>query len=395
MIDKKKIFFGVGALVLVVAVFAGGILIGKNFAVVRVSAPADADFSLFWDAYNSLHQHYIDKNNIDEKKLIYGAIAGMTHSLGDPYTSFFDPAEAKLFESDLAGSFSGVGIEVGTKQGRLTIIAPLKGTPSDRAGLKSGDQIVKIEGKSTSDISSDQAVDLIRGKKGTTVTLTIFREGWNEVKDFKITRDTINIPSVDWEIKNGDVVYVHIYQFDQTLSANFANIAQHILQSTAKKIILDLRGNPGGYLEVSQDVAGWFLAKGQLVTIEDFGTGKTRQEFKTQGSGALAHYPLVVLIDKGSASAAEILAGALRDNRNVKLIGEKSFGKGSVQEISDLKDGASFLKITIAKWLTPKGNSISQVGLTPDVSVGISDSDLVDKKDPQLDKALEIIQGLK
>lgn len=380
---------------LVVAVFAGGILIGKNFAVVRVSAPADADFSLFWDAYNSLHQHYIDKNNIDEKKLIYGAIAGMTHSLGDPYTSFFDPAEAKLFESDLAGSFSGVGIEVGTKQGRLTIIAPLKGTPSDRAGLKSGDQIVKIEGKSTSDISSDQAVDLIRGKKGTTVTLTIFREGWNEVKDFKITRDTINIPSVDWEIKNGDVVYVHIYQFDQTLSANFANIAQHILQSTAKKIILDLRGNPGGYLEVSQDVAGWFLAKGQLVTIEDFGTGKTRQEFKTQGSGALAHYPLVVLIDKGSASAAEILAGALRDNRNVKLIGEKSFGKGSVQEISDLKDGASFLKITIAKWLTPKGNSISQVGLTPDVSVGISDSDLVDKKDPQLDKALEIIQGLK
>ena len=200
--------------------------------------------------------------------------------------------------------------------------------------------------------------------------------------------------SVDWELKDGNVAYINIHQFDQSLSADFKKIAFEILQSPAKKIVLDLRNNPGGYLEVCQDVAGWFLQSGQVVTIEDFGKGKDRQQYTAQGNGAFANYPTVVLINKGSASAAEILAGALRDDRHIQLIGEKSFGKGSVQEVVELRDGSSFLKVTIAKWLTPKGDSISEIGLNPDVKIEVSDSDVKENKDTQLTKALEIIKDL-
>jgi len=199
---------------------------------------------------------------------------------------------------------------------------------------------------------------------------------------------------MDWSLKNGDTAYIQIYQFDETLSSDFQAVALEILQSPAKKIILDLRDDPGGYLETAQDIAGWFLQSGQTVTIEDFGNSKPQQTYKAEGNGALANYPTVVLINQGSASASEILAGALRDNRNIQLIGNKSFGKGSVQEVINLR-GGSFLKITIAHWLTPKGSSISEVGLTPDINVDITDSDIQAQKDPQLDKALEIISGLK
>lgn len=197
-----------------------------------------------------------------------------------------------------------------------------------------------------------------------------------------------------WEIKDGDVAHIHIYQFDEVLPADFSKAVMEILLSPAKSIVLDLRNNPGGYLDVSQIIAGWFLERGRIVTIEDFGDDKEQKLYKTQGSSALLNYPVVVLINEGSASASEILAGALRDNRNVKLVGIKSFGKGSVQEMVNLK-GGSFLKITIAKWLTPKGDSISEVGLSPDVKVEITDKDVEQNKDPQLDKALEIVRGLK
>jgi carboxyl-terminal processing protease len=300
-----------------------------------------------------------------------------------------------MFEQDLAGSFEGIGVQVGIKNDQLTIIAPLKGTPGDRAGLKAGDLIIKIDGKSTSDMSSDDAVNLIRGKKGTSVTLSIYREDWKDTKDFVIVRDTIKVDSVTWELKNGDVAYIHMNQFDQTLSPDFSKIANEIIKSPAKKIVLDLRNNPGGYLEVCQEIAGWFLKSGQLVTIEDFGKGKDQKQYKAQGNAEFSNYPIVILMNKGSASAAEILAGALRDDRGVQLIGEKSFGKGSVQQVVDLMDGKSFLKITIAKWLTPKGNSISEVGLTPDIKVDISEADANAGKDTQLEKALEIIQNLR
>ena len=385
---QKKILL----IVAFIAVFGAGFLAAKNTTQCPVCKPEAVNFSLFWDAYNKLHEHYID-SNIDEKKLIYGAIAGMTRSLGDPYTDFFNPEQAKMFQQDLAGSFDGIGVEIALKKEQLTVVAPLKGMPGERAGLLAGDQIVKINGKSTFEMPIDEAAGTIRGKKGTSVTLTIYREGWEQAKDIVIVRDTIKVETIYWELKQGDVAYINIAQFGQTLTADFRKVAYEILQSPAKKIVLDLRNNPGGYLEVSQNVAGWFLKPGQVVTIEDFGDGK-KHEYKAEGNGALVQYPTVVLINKGSASASEILAGALRDNRNAQLIGEKSFGKGSVQEVVELQDGSSFLKITIAKWLTPKGNLIAEVGLTPDVKVEMTSEDEEAKKDPQLDKALEIVKGL-
>ena len=381
--------------ILLAAVFGAGFFVGKNQVVCKICTPENIDFSLFWDAYNKLHQGFINPDAITDQKIIYGAISGMTKSLDDPYTEFFDPEQAKIFKQDLSGSFNGIGVEIGIKKDQLTIIAPLKGSPGERAGLKSGDQIIKIDGKNTSNMSTDQAVNMIRGKKDTKVILTIFREGWNQTKDITIIRDTIKINPIDWELKEESIAYINIHQFNQPLSSDFKKTAFEILNSPAKKIVLDLRDNPGGYLEVAQDVTGWFLKAGQVVTIEDFGKDKKQQIFKAEGNAAFINYPTVILINKGSASASEILAGALRDNRNVKLIGEKSFGKGSVQEVIGLRDDSSFLKITIAKWLTPKGSLISEVGLNPDIKVELTDDDIKLKRDPQLDKAIEVVKGLK
>jgi carboxyl-terminal processing protease len=393
MINKKLVF----SFVLVVgfiAVFGAGFMIGKLQAPYYVPQPGTLDFSLFWDAYNKLQSNFISPDKIDNQKVLYGAISGMTKSLGDPYTDFFDPQQAERFEQDLSGSFEGIGVEIGIKNNLLTIISPLEGTPGQRAGLQAGDIIVKINKQDSTDMTTEEAVNLIRGPKATQVTLTIARNGWSSTKDIKIVRETIKIPAIKWSLKDGDTAYIQIYQFNENLSSDFKIAALQILQSPAKRIIVDLRNNPGGYLQVAQDVAGWFLPNGQTVTIEDKGKGKEQQVYKTEGNGELAHYPVVVLINQGSASASEILAGALRDNRGVKLVGTKSFGKGSVQEVITLR-GGSFLKITVAKWLTPKGASISEVGLEPDVKVDITDQDVKDQKDPQLTKALEIVQGLK
>lgn len=241
-------------------------------------------------------------------------------------------------------------------------------------------------------MATEEAVNLIRGKRGTAVTLTIFREGFTQTQEIKITRETIKIPSMDWELKDGDVAYIRMYQFGQPLAGDFKKAASQILSSPAKKIVLDLRNNPGGYLEVCQEIAGWFLKQGETVVIEDLGKDQEQQKYVAEGNGALADYPIVILMNGGSASASEILAGALRDNRGAQIIGEKSFGKGSVQEVIELQDGKSFLKITIAKWLTPKGASISEVGLAPDVKVEQDEAN--PESDPQLDKALEIIKAL-
>ena len=393
-INCKKIIFGVVLVLAFAGVFALGCWVGVTKIAYHVPQPGTIDFSLFWDAYNKIQKNYIDPSKITNQKIIYGAIEGMTNSLGDPYTNFFDPQQAQRFQQDLEGSFEGIGAEIGIKKDLLTIIAPLKGTPAEKAGLKSGDIVVKINGEDSTNMTADEAVDLIRGQKGTSVTLTILRDGWNNTKDIKIVRDTIKVPSIEWSLKDGDVAYIQIYQFDDTLPADFQTIALAILQSPAKKIVLDLRDDPGGYLEAAQNIAGWFLQKGQTITIEDFGKDKPQQTYKADGNSELANYPIVVLINQGSASASEILAGSLRDDRNVKLIGNKSFGKGCVQEVVNLK-GGSFLKVTIANWLTPKGSSISNVGLTPDIKIDITDQDIQQKKDPQLDKALEIVNNLK
>lgn len=396
MVDYRnlaKYFILFGA---VVVIFGAGIYVGKHQVVCKACKPEQVDFSLFWDAYNKLHEKYVGKEGIEDQKLIYGAIAGMAKSLGDPYTEFFEPSQAKMFAQDLSGSFEGIGVEISIRKDQLTVVAPLKGSPGERAGLKAGDVIVQIDGKSAADMSIDEAVRLIRGKRGTQVTLGVYRESWGDSREIAITRETIKINAIEWELKEGNVAYISMHQFDQQLPADFARIAMEIMQSPAQKIVLDLRNNPGGYLEVCQQIAGWFLESGQVVTIEDFGKNADPVTYRAQGNGQFARYPMVILMNGGSASASEILAGALRDNRGVKLVGEKSFGKGSVQEVVDLQDGASFMKVTVAKWLTPKGNSIAEVGLAPDIAVENNDSPDGEKpeEDAQLQKALEIIKTL-
>ena len=337
--ETKKIIYTSAGVVVLMITFAFGIWIGNDKLAYCVQQPGTLDFSLFWDAYEKLKENFIDPNKITDEKTLYGAIAGMTSSLGDPYTDFFDPSQAQIFQQDLSGSFSGIGVEIGVRNDLLTIISPLKDTPGERAGLKPGDIVLKINGKDSTNITTTEAVSLIRGERGTQVVLTIMRDGWNNTKDFKIMRDTIKVDSVRWALRDGDVAYLQIFQFGGALKADFEKVALEIMQSPAKKIVLDLRNNPGGYLDVAQNIAGWFLEKGQIVTIEDFGKGKDQTIYKTDGNSKLSAYPLVILINEGSASASEILAGTLRDNKNIKLIGMKSFGKGSVQTVVDLRGG--------------------------------------------------------
>jgi len=335
----------------------------------------------------------VHSDTFDYQKMVYGAVSGMVSSIGDPYTIFMNPQEAKTFMEDVSGSFEGVGMELGIKNKQLQVIAPLPETPSIKAGIRAGDQILKINNTTTENMTVEKAVSLIRGPKGTTVTLSLFRDTWKAAKDFVLEREVIKVPSLKWEMKDNAVAYIHLYQFSEKAGNDFSKAASEIMAQHAKKIVLDLRNDPGGYLEVSQDIAGWFLERGQTVVIESFSPKTKQNVYQAKGNALFSKTPVVILINEGSASASEILAGALKDNRGVLLVGTKSFGKGSVQEISNLQGGSS-LKVTIADWLTPKGISISKKGLTPDVEVKITDKDFEQGKDPQLLKALELIQDL-
>lgn len=364
---------------------------------IEKNQPEEVDFSLFWDTWRELEKKSIHSEKLDFQKMVYGAISGMVKSLNDPYTVFFNPDDSKKFQEEVSGTFEGIGAEIGQKKGQIVIIAPLQDSPAQKSGLKAGDKIIKINDKFASDMNLEEAVSNIRGPKGTEVVLTVLRKEWDAPKEIKITREVIQVPSLKWELKkSGDeqFAYIRLYQFSEKADIDFRKAAFEILKSPAQKIILDLRDNPGGYLEVAQDISGWFLERNQIVVIEDFGKGKNNKEYKAEGNAQLARYPIVILMNKGSASAAEILAGALRDNRGAKIIGETSFGKGSVQELESLKNGSS-LKITIAKWLTPKGQYINEQGLQPDVKVEITESDFQESRDPQLDKAIEIIKDLR
>ena len=395
---KITIFFLV---ILISAAFGAGFYFGKSPIPVAppegiintdMGKPEGTDFSLFWEAWKKLEEKFVDPEKIDYQKMIYGAISGMVSSLEDPYTVFMPPRETKIFKEDVSGEFQGVGMEIGIRNNQLTVIAPLKGTPADRAGLRAGDKIMKVDDTDTQGISVDEAVKLIRGPKGTEVVLTIRREGWSEPREFKIIRAVIEIPSVEWETLSENIAYIKLYHFSETARLAFHRTGIEILNSPCQKIILDLRNNPGGYLEVAQDIGGWFLQKGEIITIEDFRGEKEDKEYKAKGNGKFLSYPLVVLIDQGSASGSEILAGALRDNRGIKLIGQTTFGKGSVQELEELSQGS--LKITVARWLTPNGNLITEKGLTPDIEIEMTEEDLNEGRDPQLNKAIEILNEL-
>jgi len=386
---KFSLFFLV---ILIFGAFGLGFWTGQEYKICDVCPPEDINFSLFWEAYNKIQEKFVDREKIDIQKIIYGAISGMVNSLDDPYTVFFPPEDTKKFKEDVSGVFEGVGMQIDIKKGQLQVVAPLEGTPAQKAGLRPGDKIIKVNDTLTAELTLDEVVSLIRGPRGTEVVLTIFREGWDETKDFRIVRGVIEVPSLKWELIEDDIAYIKLYQFSKKALFDFTETVFEILDSPAKKIILDLRNNPGGLLTVAQDIAGWFLENGDIVVIEDF-RDREDVEYKAYGNGVFLDYKIVVLINKGSASGSEILAGALRDNRDILLIGEKSFGKGSVQELDELRGGSS-LKITIAKWLTPKGELITETGLEPDVKVEMSIEDYEEERDPQLDKAVEVIKNL-
>src|SRR3989344_2798178 len=362
----KKLFI----LVVIVALgagFAGGIFFERTNGLESnpvktlinkdLGQPENVDFSLFWNAWNTLHDKYVDMDALDTQKLLYGAIQGMVNNVGDPYTVFFEPPQSKKFQEDISGSFSGIGIEIGKRNDTLTVIAPIKDTPAYRAGLKAGDKILRVDGTPTADLSIEEAVNLIRGKRGTPVVLTVSSNG-ADTKEVEIIRDTIKIPTITWEMLESPptgggkkVAYLRLFTFNQNIDSEFQKSAQEILNSGAERLVLDLRNNPGGLLDSAVNIAGWFLDKNQIVTVEAF-SDSSKNEFKSNGNGSLKMYPTVILINGGSASASEIVAGALHDNRGIRLVGEKTFGKGSVQELEKFKDGSS-LKVTIAKWLTP------------------------------------------
>ena len=352
------------------------------------------DFGLFWKAWDLLKEKYVDRESLDANKLLYGAINGMLSASGDPYTTFFDPEATKAFDEEIAGSFDGIGAEMGMKDKVLTIIAPLEGMPAEKAGFLPGDKVLKIDGESTESLSLDVAVSKIRGKKGTTVTLTIYREGEAETRDITVMRDAITVKSVRTEDKKNGVQLIRISRFGEDTGTEFRTVLKEVLAGKPKGIILDMRSNPGGLLGMAVDIAGEFLPKNAVVVIEE-DSEKKRESLVAKGADSLGALPVVILINGGSASASEILAGALRDNRDdVRIVGETSFGKGSVQELIPVNKNTK-VKITVAHWLTPSGKQINKVGISPDVEVKLSASDLEKKRDPQMDRAIEVLNDLR
>lgn len=353
----------------------------------------NADFTDFWKAWNALEEHYVtthaSSTSPSVKERIFGAIEGLAASYSDPYTVYFPPEEAKAFAENISGSFAGVGMEIGVRDGILTVITPLKGTPAEAAGIKAGDKIVTIDGKSTDGLSTDKAVTKIRGPVGTTVEFTIVRD--EEFLNIKIIRDIIQVPETEDGLDEASGVYhISLYEFTANSADLFNRAFVRFKNSGSKKLIIDLRGNPGGYLDSAVDIASHFLPKGKAIVIEDFdGKGENQIHTSIGYNDVPAGTKIAVLIDEGSASASEILAGAMRDNKIATIIGTQSFGKGSVQSLIDLGDGS--LKITVARWVTPAGHWIMDNGVTPDIIVPFTTADATAKKDPQMLRAIQFL----
>ena len=355
---------------------------------------AGADFSIVWETWTKLQKYYL--RDMDYKKMVYGAASGIVDALGDPHTNFLDPQSSKILETDISGEFEGVGMEIIVKDRVLTVVAPIDGTPAQKAGIKANDKILKINGTSTESMTSDQAVKLIRGKGGTKVSLTIYRENSDpKIKEYEITRAKIVVPAVKLEFKTGKnnepIAYLKISQFTSHLLDEFDKAAQTIAANDkCNKIIIDVRNNPGGLLDQVIAMSRFFLKNGDTIVIEGKGKQSEEQVYKNFSDGPFNKYKIAVLINEGSASASEILAACLKENINATLVGQKTFGKGSVQYPLKLSDG-SMLKVTVAEWLTPKGNHIDGVGIKPDIEVELKEEDIKAEKDPQLNKAIEII----
>lgn len=372
---------------LVFFVFGMGYNLGMERAETK-SQPEDIDFSLFWEAYNRVNDLYVDSEKLDDEKIVHGAIRGMLETLDDPHTAFFDQEEAKRFLDDVSGYYEGVGMEVGKRNGDIRVISPIAETPASRAGVKSGDVIIEIDGESTNEMELEEAVGMMRGEEGTTVTIVVDRSGEKIEMDLK--RQQIQVPSVNWELVEDDIAYVQIHYFHQDLLNEFNEIVPKITSSSTDKLILDLRNNPGGALDAALDVSKYFLDEGDIIVKSQDVNGDTGEVYKATNSSVTFNHDIVILLNEGSASASEILAGALKHHRGAQIVGKNSFGKGSIQTMVNLSD-MSNLKITVSNWVTPAGELITDKGIAPDYEVEISDEDFEENRDPQLDKAIEII----
>lgn len=408
------------AVLLMAAVFYAGFFAGESrrpaietaAGLSGKEAPPEltvkTDFSPFWEAWRVLNEKYVSHaTSTSDQEKVWGAISGLAASLKDPYTVFLPPEESKYFESEIAGNFEGVGMEIGIKDETLTVVAPLKGTPAERAGVRPGDKILKINDEVSSSLKVEEAVKRIRGPRGSVVRLTLIREGKKEPFELSIVRDTIDIPTIDTELKSGlaagktgseqngllsnGVFVITLYNFSANAPRMFRDALREFVESGSTRLLLDLRGNPGGFLEAAVDIASWFLPAGVPVVIEDFGKKGERRVHRSRGYDVFnANLRMAILVNNGSASASEILAGALREHGKATLVGGKTFGKGSVQELVKLTPDTS-LKVTVARWLTPKGVSISEGGLTPDLEVKLSSDDAEKGRDPQMERALQLL----
>lgn len=363
-------------------------------SVINKEPPSNikVNFKLFWDTWDLLSRSYLDKKALDSNKLFYGAISGMVAALEDPYTVFLPPEQQKSSKEELNGSFEGVGIQLGfNKDKRLVVIAPLDGTPAKKAGIKPQDIIVKIDDKDTTGMTLPEAVNSIRGPKNTSVDLTIFREGESDTRLFTLIRADIIVKSVEVSYKDTasgkKVAVIKLSRFGERTEDEWNEGVSNLLSANSQAIVLDLRNNPGGFLNGAVFIASEFLDGGNVVLQEN--SAGERTAFKVTRTGKLIKIPMKVLINKGSASASEIVAGALQDRKRAELIGEKSFGKGTIQEAQDLTGGTG-IHITVAKWLTPEGRWVNSMqGLDPDVKIDMDKEDIT--KDPQLDKAIELL----
>jgi carboxyl-terminal processing protease len=390
-------------LIILLGIFVLGIYLGyqkrSGFDKISFLANKDipneitADFEPFWKVWNVLNKKSIHVKEISEQDKVWGATKGLVSSLGDPYTVFLSPEENKSFNEEITGSFEGIGAEIGIKDNILTIIAPLKNSPAWKSGLKAGDKILEIDGVLTTEMTINKAIGLIRGQKGTAVVLTIFRIGENKTRELKVVRDRIEVPALETEFITGDDIFViKFYTFSEKSTSLFRDALIEFFNTKTNKLIIDLRDNPGGYLDVAINIASWFIDEGKVIVNEDFKDKAKTKVYRSRGPRLFNEtLSLVVLINEGSASASEILAGALREHGIATLVGEKTYGKGSVQELVEITKETS-LKVTIADWLTPDGLSISLEGLKPDIEVEYTAKDLENKIDPQMNKAIEILK---
>ena len=389
--------------VLVIAAFGAGAYVGNSHREQTPGwqtspnpmwATSTVDMNAFWDVWNLLNQKFVQTHKnvkvaTDQDK-VYAAIQGLTTAYGDPYTVFMPPVEASSFNQNITGDFGGVGMELGEKNNVLTVIAPLKGTPAYNAGVKSGDVVLSVDGTSTINMDVDTAVNLIRGAVGTPVTIVFARDGVKDPITLKIVRATIEEPTVDTETK-GDAFVIHLYIFNAVSIDQFRTALRSFVQSGKSHLILDLRGNPGGYLDAAVDMASYFLPLGKTVVTEDYGSSTPPTVYRSKGYDVFdSRLRMAILVDSGSASASEILSGALQEYGIAKLVGTKTFGKGSVQELIPITSDTS-LKVTVARWLTPDGISISDGGLTPDYFATTTDADIAAGNDPQMTKAIQVL----